>query len=93
MTVEYQHLDSLRQPIVIGQPIAFTSSYLKGVKIGIVAKLTKQRVKIKYRYTYTNKEGQTCTNNWTTQIAPSRTIILGEQLPLTITMFLLKNGN
>jgi hypothetical protein len=88
----YQHQDSLKQPIAIGQPIAFTSSYLKGVKIGIVTKLTRQRVKINYRYTYTNKEGQSCTNNWTTQIAPSRTIILGETLPPTITMFLLKNG-
>jgi hypothetical protein len=88
----YAHVDSLQQPIAIGQPIAFTSCYLKGVKVGIVAKLTRQRVKIKYRYTYTNKEGQTCTNNWTTQIAPSRTIILGETLAPTLTMFMLKNN-
>jgi hypothetical protein len=78
---------------MVGQPIAFTSSYLKGVKIGVVLKLTRCRVKIKYRYTYVNKEGQKCTNNWTTQIAPSRTIQLGETLAPTITMFLLKNGN
>jgi hypothetical protein len=78
---------------MVGQPIAFTSSYLPGVKIGVVMKLTRCRVKIKYRYTYKNKEGETCTNNWTTQIAPSRTIILGETVPPTITMFLLKNGN
>jgi hypothetical protein len=89
----YEHQDSLKQPITVGQPIAFTSSYLKGVKIGVVLKLTRCRVKIKYRYTYKNKEGETCTNNWTTQIAPARTIQLGEQLAPTMTMWLLKNGN
>ena len=88
----YEHVDSLKQPMAIGQPIAFTSSYLKGVKVGIVAKLTKHRVRINYRYTYTNKEGQKCTNSWMTLIDPQRTIILGETLAPTMTMFLLKNG-
>ena len=88
----FEHQDSLKQPILVGQPIAFTSSYLKGVKVGIVTKLTRQRVKINYRYTYTNKLGQPCTNNWTTLVDPRRTIILGETLAPTITMFMLKNN-
>ena len=88
----YQHLDSLNQPIKVGDPIAFTSSYLKGVKIGRVTKLTKCRVKIHYKYQHT-VNGQTVTSPWITLIEPRRTILLGESLPPALTMFLLKNGN
>jgi hypothetical protein len=88
----YIHLDSLKQPIEVGQPIAFTSSYLKGVKVGVVKKLTKQRVKIHYKYVHTIN-GQRVTGSWDTLIEPRRTIQLGESLPPTITMFLLKHGN
>jgi hypothetical protein len=87
----YEHLDSLKQPIEVGQPIAFTSSYLRGVKIGIVKRLTKRRVRIHYRYNHTIN-GEAVTGSWDTLIEPKRTIILGETLPPTITMFLLKNG-
>ena len=88
----YQHRDSLKQDIQVGQPIAFTSSYLKGVKIGIVKRLTKCRVRIHYKYTYTNKEGQVVNSAWDTQIEPKRTIVLIDTLPPTLTMYLLKNG-
>ena len=89
---QYQHQDSLNQPIDIGQPIAFTSSYLKGVKIGIVRQLTRQRVRIRYRYTYRDKLGEERKGSYDTLIEPRRTVQLGEQLSPTITMFLLKNG-
>jgi len=86
------HVDSLNQPIDIGQPIAFTSSYLKGVKVGIVRQLTKQRVRIRYSYTYRDRLGEEHQASYDTLIEPKRTIQLGEQLSPTITMFLLKNG-
>ena len=88
----YEHLDSLNQPIDIGQPIAFTSSYLKGVKIGIVRQLTRQRVRINYRYTYRDRLGEERKASYDTLIEPRRTVQLGEQLSPTLTMFLLKNG-
>jgi hypothetical protein len=88
----YIHLDSLLQPIEVGQPIAFTSSYLKGVKVGVVKKLTKHRVKIHYKYCHVINN-ERITGAWDTLIEPRRTIQLGESLPPTITMFLLKNGN
>ena len=93
MSKTYIHIDSLNQPIQVGQPIAFTSSYLQGVKVGIVEKLTAHRVKIRYRYSYYNQEKQLCRGSYVTQIAPSRTISLGEELPQHLTMFMLKNGN
>jgi hypothetical protein len=91
--MKYEHKDSLNQPIAIGQPIAFTSSYLKGVKVGIVRQLTKQRVRIHFKYTYRNKLGEERKASYDTLIDPQRTIQLGDELSPTITMFLLKNGN
>jgi hypothetical protein len=91
--MKYEHRDSLNQPIDIGQPIAFTSSYLKGVKVGIVRQLTKQRVRINYRYTYRDRLGEERKGSYDTLIEPSRTVQLGDELSPTITMFLLKNGN
>lgn len=88
MPTLYQHQDSLKQTIVVGQPIAFTSSYLKGVKIGIVKKLTKCRVKIHYSYCYT-KDQKTYKGSWDTLIEPKRTIQLSEDLHPHITMFML----
>jgi hypothetical protein len=90
--MKYEHVDSLDQPIAIGQPIAFTSSYLKGVKIGIVRHLTRQRVRINFKYTYRDRLGEEHPASYDTLIEPRRTVQLGEQLSPTITMFLLKNG-
>jgi hypothetical protein len=92
MRKTYEHLDSLKQPINLGQPIAFTSSYFKGVKVGVVKQLTKCRVRIHYKYSHTIN-GEQVTGSWNTLIEPKRTVLLGDTLPPTITMFLLKNGN
>jgi hypothetical protein len=90
--IHYQHLDQLKQPIELGQPIAFTCSYVRGVRVGVVKKLTRRRVKIHYKYNnIINNER--VTGCWDILIEPSRTIQLGVTLPPTITMFLLKNGN
>jgi hypothetical protein len=88
----HEHRDSLNQPIQVGQLIAFTSCYLKGVKIGTVTKLTKCRVKIHYKHRHT-VNGQTVTGPGETLIEPRRTVLLGDGLPPALTMFLLKNGN
>lgn len=86
----YLHKDSLEQEIKEGSPIAFTSSYLQGVKVGTVVKLTRLRVKIKYNYKYKTREGEIKKASWTTLIAPERTIQLGEELPSSLTWHLLK---
>ena len=88
----YEHTDSLNQPIEVGQLIAFTSSYLKGVKIGRVTKLTRCRVKIHYKYRHT-VNGREVTSPWITLIEPRRTILLSDTLAPALTMFVLKNGN
>ena len=86
---QYEHKDNLGQIIKEGDAVAFTSSYLSGVKLGVVRKLTRCRVRIHYRYTYLNREGQICKAQWTTLIAPERVIALNDQLPQAITMKLL----
>lgn len=92
MLKTYEHLDSLKQPIILGQPIAFTTNYLKGVKVGIVKQLTQRRVRIQYKYTHIiNNERAVVA--WDILIEPKRTVLLGDSLPPTLTMFLLKNGN
>lgn len=85
----YEHLDSLGNQIQPGQPIAFTHSYLKGVKVGTVIKSTRQRVKINYKYTYENKDGVLLRGHYDTLIQPARTIVLDNPGP-SITMYLLK---
>jgi len=92
MQKTYEHLDSLKQPIELGQPIAFTTSYLRGVKVGVVKQLTKCRVRIHYKYTHViNNERSVVA--WDILLEPKRTVLLGDRLPPTLTMFLLKNGN
>ena len=86
----YLHKDSLGQTINEGDAVAFTSSYLQGVKLGVVRRLTRCRVRIHYKYTYTNREGQVCRGAWTTLIAPERVIALNDTLPQTVTMKLLQ---
>lgn len=88
----YEHMDSLQQAIRVGESIAFTSSYLNGVKIGTVVKLTRVRVKIKYTYTYRTREGTSEKSSWTTLIAPERTIQLSDELPHSLTWHRLKNS-
>jgi UPF0288 family protein (methanogenesis marker protein 3) len=89
----YQHNDSLDQLIKEGDAIAFTSSYLKGVKIGIVKKLTRCRVKITYKYQYKTTQGNTIKSQYQTLVEPRRTIVLShETLPQSITMYMLVNG-
>jgi len=92
MSKTYEHLDSLKQPIKLGQPIAFTTCYLKGVKVGVVKQLTKCRVRIHYKYTHVINNEQAVVA-WDILLEPKRTVLLGDTLPPTLTMFLLKNGN
>jgi uncharacterized protein YcfL len=85
-----EHTDSLNTPILVGQPIAFTHSYLKGVKIGVVVKLTKERVKIRYRYVWRDKDGTNHKGEYDTLIQPQRTLILAAALAPAVTMYMLK---
>jgi hypothetical protein len=86
---QYEHRDSLGTPIHTGQPIAFTHSYLSGVKIGTVVKLTKKRVKIDYKYIWTKKDGTKERGSYIVQGTPHRTLVLIDVGP-AVTMHMLK---
>ena len=86
----YEHRDSLDTPIELGHAIAFTHSYLKGVKIGVVVKLTRERVKIRYRYVWRHKDGTDHKGEYDIFIQPRRTLILAETLAPAVTMYMLK---
>ena len=88
----YEHQDSMGQDLKLNSPIAFTSAYVRGVKVGTVVKLTRLRVKIKYNYTYKSRDGEIKKGFWHTLIAPDRTIQLGEELPQSLTYHILKNS-
>lgn len=92
MAKQYQHIDSVGQTIELGQAVAFTSSYLKGVKIGTVKTICKTRIRILYKYTYKSHDGEIKKGAWTTLIMPDRTIQLGTTLPQSLTWHLLKNS-
>ena len=93
LTKPYQHSDRLGIPLQPGQTVTWSSSWSKGVNIGIVDKLTKCRVKIKYKYAYTPHNSTT--PNWHTityQAIPTRVIVINEQTPSAITMHLMRQG-
>lgn len=87
----YQHTDNLGQDIIPGQPIAFTASYLKGVKLGIVKNLTQRRVRIHYvnKYYHNNQYHKV---SWDILLEPQRTIMLGNELEKYVTLQILNRS-
>ena len=48
MTPEIEHFDFLGQPIQVGDYVSFTWAECRGVRVGTVVKLTKQRIRITF---------------------------------------------
>ena len=93
LTKPYQHNDRLGTPLEPGQTVIWATAWSKGVNIGIVEKLTKCRVKIKYKYAYTPHN--TTTPRWLTiihQAIPQRVMVVNDRTPAAITMYLMRQG-
>jgi len=48
MIPEIEHFDFLGQPIQVGDYVSFTWAECRGVRVGTVVKLTKQRIRITF---------------------------------------------
>ena len=89
MKLEINHVDFLGQSICVGNYVTFTWSQSCGIRIGVITKLTKQRVKISYNYSYVHLGVRTyCEGRHITH--PSNCLVLGEGLQQQLTMATLK---
>ena len=80
-----EHKDQLGQPIEVGNYVALTYSHSRRVFVGVVTKLTKQRVKMAFTNTCEYK-GET--HNYQTRhlARPADILILGDTLPQHLTL-------
>ena len=93
LTKTYEHNDRLGTPLIPGQIVCWSTSWTKGIRLGIVENLTKQRVRIKYRYEW--KPQNAPHTKWydTTILAqPNRILVVNDQTPQSITMHLMRQG-
>lgn len=80
-----EHVDFLGQPILVGNHVSFTWSQACGVRVGVITKLTKQRVKISYTYSYVHQGVRTyCEGKHITH--PTNCLVLGESLQQQLTI-------
>ena len=80
-----EHFDHLGQPIGPGDYVSFTLSNYRGVRVGKILKLTKQRVRIVFQNSYVHNGVR---HEYTSyHIArPTDCLILGEKLQQHLTM-------
>ena len=85
-----QHHDQIGQPLRPGEPVAFCYSGAPGIRLGTVVKLTRQRVRVAYKHSWTDRDGNVRINEWMYLAHPDRTLVLTESLPCELTMLKLK---
>lgn len=85
MSQEIEHFDLLGQPIQVGDYVAFTWSYARGVVIGVVTKLTKKRIKMSYNNSYV-REGVITFYSCEHIARPGDCLILKNELPQHLTL-------
>ena len=80
-----EHTDRLGQPIRVGDYVAFTWASFRGVRVGKILKLTRQRVRIIFNnsYVHDNVRHDYVSYHIT---RPQDCLILGEVLPQHLTM-------
>jgi hypothetical protein len=79
------HVDLLGQPINVGDHVSFTWSHACGVRVGIITKLTKQRVKLTFNNSYVREGVRTYySSNHITH--PSNCLVLSENLLQQLTI-------
>jgi hypothetical protein len=80
-----EHTDFLGQPINVGDYVSFTWSQGRGVRVGVIIKLTKQRVKISYNNSYVHEgERHYYTGGHITR--PGDVLVLSDKLQQQLTM-------
>jgi hypothetical protein len=80
-----EHFDYLGQPIKVGDYVSFTWAGGRGLRVGVVSKLTKQRVRMTFNNSYTHEGVKTYyTGNHIAR--PSDVLVLGEKLQQQLTM-------
>lgn len=85
MKAPIEHFDFLGQPIHTGDHVTFTWSQNRGVRVGIITKLTKQRVKIAFNYSYLHQGARTyCKGSHITR--PTDCLVLSDKLQQQLTM-------
>ena len=85
MKTAIEHFDYLGQPICPGDYVSFTWSHGRGVRVGVITKLTKQRVKISYNMSYVH-EGERHYYTGGHIARPGDVLILSEKLQQQLTM-------
>ena len=85
MTQPIHHVDLLGQPIGVGDYVSFTWSQVPGVRVGIVTKLTKQRVRMSYSNFYVSNGTKVYyTGNHIAR--PDDCLVLGDGLQQQLTL-------
>ena len=85
-----EHKDHLQQPIQVGATVAFTFANSPAVRIGTVQKLTKQRVRIAYKWLWANSAGDTRIMDWNYLAVPERVLVLSDTLGQELMVLKLK---
>ena len=89
MNLVIKHVDLLGQPIQVGDYVSFTWAGYRGVRVGVITKLTKQRVKMTFNNWYVRDGIKTYyTSNHITR--PADCLILSDKLQQQLTMATLK---
>jgi hypothetical protein len=79
------HTDRLGQPIGVGDYVAFTWASFRGVRVGKILKLTKQRVRIIFNNSYVSNGIKTEYVSYHIT-RPQDCLVLGDTLPQHLTM-------
>lgn len=85
MTSVIEHFDFLGQPIQVGDYVSFTWSGYRGVRVGVITRLTAKRVRMTFNNSYVH---QGVTNYYTSNhiARPSDCLVLSNTLQQQLTM-------
>ena len=88
----YEHTDQIGQQIQPGDHVAFAWSGSPGIRVGRVVSLTRHRVRIVYKWIWTDWADPTNTSirEWRYLSTPGRVLVLSEGLPSELTLLKLK---
>jgi hypothetical protein len=89
MQTAIEHSDFLGQPIQVGDYVSFTWSQGRGVRVGVITKLTQKRVKIVYNTSYVH-QGETHYYTGNHIARPGDCLVLSDKLQQQLTMATLK---
>lgn len=85
-----EHLDYFGRKINMGDPVAFSTSYDRGARVGTVITLTRLRVRVEYYYEWRDQQGNLHSARPRHLARSAETIVLDSELPKHMTMLALK---